>query len=73
MNKSLKAKIKERWQQIKADHKARRSLFYLMLTIITGIALVVFNALRISGLPGVILRLLCVAVFVIILVKITKA
>ena len=62
MNESWKEKIKRKLQESKENPKVARSIRLLVICAITAVAFTIVSALKIPGIVGLILRLLCFVV-----------
>ncbi len=69
MNQSWKERLRERWQRTMADRKSRILLRRLGICLIDAVAFIVINALHIPGIVGTVLRMTCVVIMVVILIR----
>ena len=69
MNQSWKERLQERLQLTMEDRKSRVLLIRLGICLIDAVAFIVINALHIPGIVGLILRMTCVVIMGIILIR----
>lgn len=69
MNQSWKERLRNRWQLTMEDRKSRILLRRLGICLIDAVAFIVINALHIPGIVGLILRMICVVIMVVILIR----
>ncbi len=69
MNQSWKERLQERLQLTMEDRKSRVLLKRLGICLIDAVAFIVINALHIPGIVGLILRMTCVVIMGIILIR----
>lgn len=69
MNQSWKERLQERWQLTMEDHKSQVLLKRLGICLIDAVAFAVINALHIPGIVGIVLRMICVVIMGVILIR----
>lgn len=69
MNQSWKERLQERLQRTMEDRKSRVLIRRLGICLIDAVAFIVINALHIPGIVGLILRMICVVIMVVILIR----
>lgn len=69
MNQSWKERLQERWQLTMGDRKSRVLLRRLGICLIDAVAFIVINALHIPGIVGIVLRMICVVIMGVILIR----
>lgn len=69
MNQSWKERLQERWQLTMEDHKSQILLKRLGICLIDAVAFAVINALHIPGIVGTVLRMTCVIIMGVILIR----
>ena len=69
MNQSWKERLQERLQLTMEDRKSRVLLKRLGICLIDAVAFIVINALHIPGIVGIVLRMICVVIMGVILIR----